>query len=139
MATPPATSFTTLTTPEASSYPSPSTSDSSTTASTPYVALTTPFKAPGSCFQDFRHGSLTVTKEGYYDETSVTILNANISGTYSSCFPSGFGTATFYPAVCPSGWTYYTIHTPQEGSTLVTLANKAITYEASTFAACCAR
>jgi hypothetical protein len=143
------TFFVPQTTTYSSSYSSASSTSSDiyggygpkTTATSSAVPLTTQFQAPHSCFQDFRLGKLSVTEQFVdgYTTTNVTYLDGNITGTHSSCFPSGFGTATFYPGVCPSGWTYYTIHTQNAGGSFVTLANNSTAYEVRTSAACCAR
>ncbi|EJP70413.1 uncharacterized protein BBA_00043 [Beauveria bassiana ARSEF 2860] len=74
------------------------------------VPMTTPFSMPPGCL-DF-DGAAMYTQLQHYDSSdqNVTHLTRNFyEMDTQSCWPSGVYNATYSPAVCPSGWTYYSI------------------------------
>ncbi|KAM3512961.1 hypothetical protein MY11210_003361 [Beauveria gryllotalpidicola] len=87
------------------------------------VPMTTPFSMPPDCL-DF-DGAAMFTHLHHYDSSDqdVTHLTRNLYEIDTrSCWPSGVYNATYSPAVCPSGWTYYSIM-PGDCSELVTVTN----------------
>ncbi|KAM3506076.1 hypothetical protein MY10362_002575 [Beauveria mimosiformis] len=85
------------------------------------VPMTTPFSMPPDCL-DF-DGAAMYTQLQHYDSSDqvVTHLTRNLYEINTqSCWPSGVYNATYSPAVCPSGWTYYSIM-PGDYDELVTV------------------
>ncbi|KAF4439479.1 hypothetical protein F53441_12586 [Fusarium austroafricanum] len=113
-----------------------SNADSSTTAPsstsqvmptvTKLISLTTPFKQPSGCDSNFAKTSVLPTRT----TSTVPIL---LSTAEPSCYPSGWedviheSRLDFYPAVCPSGWTYHTMRTTYSGLSVATCCNSGYT------------
>ncbi|OAQ98650.1 hypothetical protein LLEC1_06417 [Akanthomyces lecanii] len=71
------------------------------------VAMTTPFSIRPDCI-DFDGAEVGITVA--YGAPNTTQLTQNLSDMdRSSCWPSGKYSGTYSPAVCPIGWTYYSI------------------------------
>ncbi|KAJ4163517.1 hypothetical protein LMH87_005239 [Akanthomyces muscarius] len=72
------------------------------------VAMTTPFSIPPDCLGF--DGAVMDVYRAYYGAPNTTQLTQNIRDMdSSSCWPSGAYRGTYSPAVCPTGWTYYSI------------------------------
>ncbi|KAJ6779560.1 hypothetical protein PWT90_10012 [Aphanocladium album] len=105
---------------------------SSTTVALP--PLTTIFIQPSNCASLFTGFNFTSTRTGSY-KNSFTTWTASQSNTadprFSSCNPPGWDVAgfTFSPAVCPSGWIYYSASQAAPDSR----------QRAHSLASCCAR
>ncbi|KAM3550184.1 hypothetical protein MY1884_008377 [Beauveria asiatica] len=85
------------------------------------VPMTTPFSMPPDCL-DF-DGAAMYTQLQHYgsSDQQVTHLTRNLHEIDTqSCWPSGVYNATYSPAVCPSGWTYYSIM-PGDYNELITV------------------
>lgn len=91
---------------------------SSSTATAPILAFTTPFPQPASCSSP----ALTTTvisREGYPGgtwTTTYTYLVANKSDPwYTACIAPAGGQFTFSPAVCPEDWPAWYLGTASSG------------------------
>ncbi|RFN45464.1 hypothetical protein FIE12Z_10330 [Fusarium flagelliforme] len=89
-----------------------------TTTAAALLALTTPFQQPTGCDSHFITTSLIST---YLDGDTYTVPFI-VSERVNSCYPSGWDSVVpesrlcFSPAVCPSGWTYYSMEENRQGA-----------------------
>ncbi|EGX91968.1 hypothetical protein CCM_06128 [Cordyceps militaris CM01] len=82
------------------------TSYNQTESSHMLVPMTTPFSMSPGCFDIVWAGG----SEENGANQSVPQLTQNLDNVYhDSCWPDGEFHASYSPAVCPSGWTYYSI------------------------------
>ncbi|KAJ2966514.1 hypothetical protein NQ176_g10116 [Zarea fungicola] len=79
------------------------------------VAMTTPFVVAPDCL-DFNGGTINLQS---WNRAYSTITQDSAVRQRPSCLPSGVRNATYLPAVCPSGWKYYSI-IPAASSTQLT-------------------
>lgn len=82
----------------------------------PIATLTTPYTYAATCTEIY-----AVTEITYSDATE-TVIISDISDTrFGDCQPTGFTEVeitsrfTFSPAVCPNGWTAYSLSTTDSG------------------------
>ncbi|KAK3376335.1 hypothetical protein B0T24DRAFT_618474 [Lasiosphaeria ovina] len=84
---------------------------------TSLLALTTPFVRPPSCGEIFSTSS--IVSSYWWDDYSLTTVQVLASDAadprFASCQPPGWGAVvsasrfSFSPAVCPTGWTAYSV------------------------------
>lgn len=110
---------------------------------TAVVPMTTPFAMPSGCL-DYNGGTVSIDSSQLYSVSNNTFavgttlrMNEDVLQR-PSCLPSGIQNATYFPAVCPSGWTYYSMVPPDSYTWLTT--NSTLGYPAMmTTAYCCPR
>lgn len=74
----------------------------------PSFAMTTPFSMPRDCL-DFDGAAMEVFRNDQNGQDT-THLTQNLDEiTRPECWPFGDYQETYSPAVCPSGWTYYSV------------------------------
>lgn len=121
------------------------TSDGADTTGT-LVAMTTPISIHSDCL-NFDGATLDAYRANYGAPNTIQLTQEIRDMDGPSCWPDGAFQGSYSPAVCPAGWTYYSIMAGDftETSTVTTstsgaLSSTAITYYTNQLSAyCCPR
>lgn len=113
------------------------------TATSPLLALTTPFIQSPSCADVFV--TTSVISSFYWNDYSTTTIKVLASDPadprFPSCQPSGWGSVapqsrfSFSPAVCPGGWTAYELSASETDVSSTSISTVSTAYCCSRFVA----